>query len=434
MNNESLMPVTVQSGPVTAIGSGILHTCALLPNGAVECWGFNGNGRLGLGNALLSSTPIHVNNLPRVVELAVGGDHSCASAPEAGIVCWGDNGSGQVGTSSSTLPATSVPLVATTLGLSGLSAGASHTCAVSDGGAYCFGSNYWGQFGNGTTSNSASPTRFGDAGFGASAVVAGNAHSCTLADAGTVWCAGENPSGQLGDNSTSNSAVATIVDVVNGDAGLSGVKSIAAGASQSCAETATSLLCWGNNGSGSLGSATRTHRRCHAGDGPRRRRLAARDRHRRIAHVHHSKQRRSRPVLGAGSSGQLGNMLGMNSTTPVQAMTNGAATSIAAGSNHACAVLANHQVQCWGSGGSGALGNGGTTNAYVPALVTGITTAVAVRASGSTTCALLMGGAVACWGANPDEPTWVRTPSTRRRLPSGARTSSSRSRAQQPRS
>ena len=78
------------------------------------------------------------------------------------------------------------------------------------------------------------------------------------------------------------------------------------------------------------------------------------------------------------------------------------ATSISAGGNHTCAIVAGGTVDCWGSNSSGELGDGSTTDRIAPVPVSGLTGAVAVSAGFSHTCALLSGGTVTCWGRNSE--------------------------------
>jgi alpha-tubulin suppressor-like RCC1 family protein len=107
---------------------------------------------------------------------------------------------------------------------------------------------------------------------------------------------------------------------------------------------------------------------------------------------------------GGGYYGQLGNGENANSSTPVRVGGITDATAIAAGGEHSCAVLSTGRVDCWGYNGSGELGTGTTTNSSTPVRVSGISTATAVAAGGVTgsgySCALLSSGRIDCWGAN----------------------------------
>jgi hypothetical protein len=72
---------TPAAGVTTAVSvaAGRDHTCALLSNGAVRCWGSNSAGQLGLGSGVTEAlSPTVVPNLNRVVSLAAGTEHTCA--------------------------------------------------------------------------------------------------------------------------------------------------------------------------------------------------------------------------------------------------------------------------------------------------------------------------------------------------------------------
>jgi alpha-tubulin suppressor-like RCC1 family protein len=93
---------------------------------------------------------------------------------------------------------------------------------------------------------------------------------------------------------------------------------------------------------------------------------------------------------------------------PVRGLT-AAATAIAAGDAHTCALLAGGAVACWGSNADGQLGDGDADGpqhcgaapcATAAVMVRGIANATALSAGGDHTCALLAGGSVACWGSN----------------------------------
>jgi alpha-tubulin suppressor-like RCC1 family protein len=97
-----------------------------------------------------------------------------------------------------------------------------------------------------------------------------------------------------------------------------------------------------------------------------------------------------------GSAGTGGGSAGVASVPPAP---DGVATGLAVGGGHACAVLTDRTVRCWGSGTVGQLGDGLSTDSAVPVKVQGLTDVVQVAAGGSTTCAVLASGAVMCWGA-----------------------------------
>jgi len=77
-----------------------------------------------------------------------------------------------------------------------------------------------------------------------------------------------------------------------------------------------------------------------------------------------------------------------------------AATAIATGHQHICAIVAGGAAKCWGAGGSGQLGNDATPANSAPVDVVGLAGATAIAAGGNSTCAVLTTGALMCWGAN----------------------------------
>ncbi|MFM7618137.1 MAG: RCC1 domain-containing protein [Actinomycetes bacterium] len=149
------------------------HTCALLDNGTVKCWGANSGGQLGLGD-----------NQPR------------------GYV------PGQMG---DTLPAVALGTGRTA---TQLAAGSTSMCAVLDNGTVkCWGLNYDGELGLGDTNDRGDgPGEMGDAlpvvalgtGRTATQLTAVGDHTCALLDNGTVKCWGRNDSGQLGLGATND--------------------------------------------------------------------------------------------------------------------------------------------------------------------------------------------------------------------------------------
>ena len=96
------IPVVV-SGVVgaTAVVAGV-HSCALLADTTIKCWGFNGYGQLGSATLTVSNTPVAVAGISGVTAMVAGGYHSCALLSDTTVKCWGFNGYGQLGNGTNT--------------------------------------------------------------------------------------------------------------------------------------------------------------------------------------------------------------------------------------------------------------------------------------------------------------------------------------------
>jgi len=90
-------PVLVNSLSWSSVSAGSLHTCGIL-GGAAYCWGYNGNGLLGIGSttAQTFNTPQAVSGGLSFTNVDVGGNHTCGRTA-AGVYCWGYGGNGQLG-------------------------------------------------------------------------------------------------------------------------------------------------------------------------------------------------------------------------------------------------------------------------------------------------------------------------------------------------
>jgi alpha-tubulin suppressor-like RCC1 family protein len=103
-----LVPVDLGSGrKAKQLSVGNQHECAVLDDGSVKCWGANDAGQLGVGNTDdQGDEPGEMGNALKAVPLGKGAlqvstgkyaGHSCALLSDHTIKCWGANASGQLG-------------------------------------------------------------------------------------------------------------------------------------------------------------------------------------------------------------------------------------------------------------------------------------------------------------------------------------------------
>lgn len=263
-NNNSATPVHVSnlSGAV-AIKSSYYFTCALvkdtdMPNsGYVKCWGENSDGQLGNGTGVDSNVPVAVTPgaLP-VVDIALGGNHACRRNSDNSACCWGNNSHYQLGDGTTTTRLSPVPVASGASFLTYIGAGMFFTCGGSTSGnfAKCWGYDSNGQLGGGGAipgSDMSSPTTVSLASSVAD-ISGGETHTCAALANGDAYCWGSNWAAQLGNNSQVDSSSPVQVS------GLTGVKQISGGGYHTCAATASAIYCWGLNDMGECGDGTTT--------------------------------------------------------------------------------------------------------------------------------------------------------------------------------
>jgi len=343
---------------VSAIVAGGKDTCAITTSGAVECWGDNTYGQLGTTSIPNSFRPILVPGLSGTKALAVG-PTMCAITASDALECWGYNGDGEFGNNTSSKAAHPTPVAIPGMtNVSSIAVGSSFVCAVQavGGTIYCWGAT---ALGNGSTGSSWVPVKVSNIS-NASQVTAGGNHACALLPSGLVQCWGFNAENQLGNGVPGDSAIP--VQVV----GLKGVTMLqaASGGNHTCAvipstsspghQPPPDLFCWGADSLGQLGDGSTGTSSPPVG--PLRyttTALALGSIFTCIADSGFAE------CFGDGTLGEMGNGSSMtvnSSPTEVSNLTN--VTSVAAGSDHACA-LSGGTVSCWGgSNADGELGIG----------------------------------------------------------------------------
>ena len=255
-------PVVGLAG-VKQIAVGEFHACALMPDTTVMCWGHNDSGQLGDGSFDPHSEPRPVASgfdtaagralptpLTGVVGLTGGSRHTCAVMADGGIRCWGSNQFKQLGdnvdTTDHTTPFT-MTLPVAMMGATAVTAGDVHTCAIDKNSkAWCWGSNNDGQLGvkDAVPMLTAVPTAVvGLDGQVIDQLVTVDSFTCAHATSNQVWCWGFNSDGELGKDKDYSFDYTTPQLIQN-----LAFKKIATGSVHACGLTTGGLvLCWGGN-------------------------------------------------------------------------------------------------------------------------------------------------------------------------------------------
>jgi alpha-tubulin suppressor-like RCC1 family protein len=307
-------------------------------------WGSNLFRQLGDGTTnALSASPDPVVGLRFVTAIAAGGRHSLAVLADGSVQVWGSDEFDQLGDGGEGVR--EVPQALPGVGgVKAIAAGANHSLALlGDGTVIAWGNNESGQLGNGTTAARGEPAPVKGL-TGVKAVAAGGNHSLALMSNGTVMAWGEGESGQLGNGTLKSSSVPVTVK------GLSGVRAIAAGAEFSLAVlTSGTVEAWGSNAYGQLGDPE-------------------------------IEETSNVPVAVGGLTG---------------------VSTVAAGANHALALLSGGTVKAWGEDAFGEIGDGAfATRVGTPQPVSGLTGVTAVSAGTGDSAALLGSGTLETWGIN----------------------------------
>ena len=324
LGKSSLTPTQV-SGITTAsqISAQSLHTCAVLENQTIWCWGSGGNGELGNGSRVdILNTPTQVLGITTATSVSVGRFHTCAVLEDKTIWCWGDGENGKLGNgvdydfNEGSL--TPVKVLGVTTAIS-VSAGAFHTCTVlEDRTVWCWGSGFFGGLGNGVdydfSEGSLTPVKV--SGITTALQVSVEVlHTCAVLGDQTVWCWGSGLFGRLGNgiDYDIDGGSSTPVKV----SGITTALQVSVALGQTCAVLEDKTVwCWGE-----------------------------------------------------GANGKLGNGSDADSLIPVQVSGITTATSVSTAEEHSCAVLEDKTVRCWGKGVSGRLGNGSNADSFIPVQV-----------------------------------------------------------------
>ncbi|XP_010884619.1 RCC1 and BTB domain-containing protein 1 isoform X2 [Esox lucius] len=166
--NQGVAPILVstnlQNKKIREVACGSHHSLALTHDGEVFAWGYNNCGQVGSGSTANQPTPRRVTNCLQgkvVMGIACGQTSSMAVLDNGEVFGWGYNGNGQLGVGNNGNQLTPCRLAA----LQGrcvlqIASGYAHSLALTDEGLlYAWGANTYGQLGTGNKSNQLSPVQ-----------------------------------------------------------------------------------------------------------------------------------------------------------------------------------------------------------------------------------------------------------------------------------
>lgn len=370
---------------IAQVATGAAHTCAVLTNTEVRCWGIDDRYQLGNGGGRTNTPwPQIVRTasgapLSGVAEVAPAWLSTCALLLNGEVRCWGSAywgllGNGQSAPNSSAYPvAVSNPAGTGPLsGVDQLSLSGTHACARVDDQAYCWGINTYGQLGNGAAVGGPHTERtrpvlvLDEQGTGPLTGIVDietgdtggdQGQTCARLANGEARCWGRNLNGQLGDGTTTDSSLPVVVRNAAGTGPMIDVQELALGGFHTCARfTSGHVGCWGYGQQGQLGR------------GP------------------------------AGNVEPPAAVLNSDGTAPLTGV-----TALSASTYSTCALLPSGNVQCWGAG---PLGDGTNDQHTLPVAVLNtagsapLPNVVAIDARNNQRCVRLSFGQARCWGAN----------------------------------
>jgi alpha-tubulin suppressor-like RCC1 family protein len=402
--------VTVGSGATNALGN-------------VLVWGDNSSGQLGLPvwQTIPSQMVVAPSNVmfgKKPVSIGAGNSHAVVLADDGNLYAWGLNTGGQLG--NTTAVSSSVPVAVKMSGalagktISRLSVGGDHSVVLTaDGLVYSWGMNDRGQLGDGTLVNSTEPVALSTgtllAGKTIAGVCAGGKFTLVATTDNMLFAWGHNSTGQLGNNSTTDSRVPVAV-VMNGVLSGKVLKQISTGIDHVQVLTQDGLVySWGSGASGQLGNGSSAQSLVPVAvttTGALSGKV--------ISSVTSGGSyalalTEQGEIFGWGAAGRRGDGSNSVATTPVAVSSFGSgdkvATDLVAGYNHAFIAAVDGMIYSFGSNSRGALGNGSLFDSLVatPILKFGSVAGKGIRhgTAGATFSMLVdADGGIHTWGQN----------------------------------
>ena len=293
-----------------------------------------------------------------------------------------------------------------------IATGGSAVCAILDDNSLkCWGYNGRGELGDGSTTNRSSPVavNLGD-GRTAKEVIMNGYRNCAILDNDSLKCWGDNSVwGPLGDGSTTGRSSPVSVDLGDGRT----AKEVVLQTDYTCAILDDkSLKCWGRHDYGQLGIGGGNNDVCFYRDNDDCKKIPTSvdlGNERTVKKVDFSSfhacvilDNDSLKCWGHNLYGQLGDGSTTNRNSPVSIGLGQTVKKVVLEDTYSCAIQEDDSLICWGENSYGQLGDGSTTNRSSPVAVNlgDGRTAKKVFLQNGYTCAILDDDSLKCWGKN----------------------------------
>ncbi|GAB5365072.1 hypothetical protein AAMO2058_001025200 [Amorphochlora amoebiformis] len=265
--SKSFNDVDLGNANPVKVKAGAAHTCVLLDDGNIKCWGWGVCGQTGYGHVSTTGDDsnemgtnlhnVHLNGL-KAVDLALGETHTCALLEDDTVRCWGCNSNSQLGiqhpsprdTEPYPIHTHLLPIPFSSRAV-GVVAGSTYTCArLENGHVECVGN-----FGSFTTHKNVAvnPKNVSlPQGQSAEGLVGGKFFACAILSNQDLYCFGQSFSREFDNKSMK---LQHPNEIASHRIPLSGrVKNAAAGDFHVCVSTGNvTHECWGWNAFQQLG-------------------------------------------------------------------------------------------------------------------------------------------------------------------------------------
>lgn len=395
-------------------------TFSIMDDGSLMGWGTNSYGQLGTGDTLQKNTPtlINLGSGKTATDLTVGEYSACVILNDATVKCWGYNPDGRlgIGNTSNTSTPTAVNLgsgkTAKKIIMSNsYGQNKSMSCAIlNDNTLKCWGYNQDYRLGDGTNTSKTTPVEISvgsgltvkDVQFLHNATNSDKYSTCSILSNDTLKCWGHNDFGKLGVGDTTLRSTPTLVDLGSGKT----VKSIYNNIANSMCAILNddTLKCWGLNNFNQIGDGSTTTRLSptlvNLGSGKLAKKMFV------YANTNFVLLTDNTLVAwGNNYRGQLGiNSATSQITVPTTVVLSKYVKDVALRTDYqACLLYTDNTVGCAGDNIYGSVGNNGGSSLYYTFQSVDLgsgKTAVELYNDLYSNCALLNDSTVKCWGYN----------------------------------